>query len=351
MKKILMTLALAPVMALAGELSPSSAPEAKGKLEQEKKCSLRGRRQALRKPKAEEPALTEVIEGSTWSYRVSNGGATICSVSPKPTGSVSIPAVLGGLPLTAIGDHALERCEGMTSVTIPSSVTNIGRMAFFDCLGLTTLTIPSGVTSIEPIAFADCSNLRSVSIPSSVKKIDHSSFFPCMALTSFEVSPENQIYSSVDGLLCSKDGKTVVAGLYGKMEIPLGVTTIGRSAFLHREWLNEVTIPPTVTSIGPWAFADCVNLTSATFPSCVTNIGMSAFAGRNKLSTVMIPTCLTNIVRSAFKRDGTVVATSNGMATVVFNKPKTVRRKPLASGAGSTGNAPPARRLPRKQKQ
>ena len=37
------------------------------------------------------------------------------------------------VPVTSIGDYAFCRCSGLTSVTIPSSMTNIGKGAFYKC--------------------------------------------------------------------------------------------------------------------------------------------------------------------------------------------------------------------------
>ncbi|MCB5984936.1 leucine-rich repeat domain-containing protein, partial [Flavobacterium psychrophilum] len=53
-------------------------------------------------------------------------------------------------------------CSGLTSVTIPNSVTTIGDGSFARCSGLTSVTIPNSVTAIEERAFADCSSLRTV---------------------------------------------------------------------------------------------------------------------------------------------------------------------------------------------
>ena len=69
-----------------------------------------------------------------------------------------------------LGYYVFEGCSGLTSLTIPSSVTEIGNWAFFGCSGLTSLTIPSGVTSIGYYAFDGCSRLTSLTIPSSVAK-------------------------------------------------------------------------------------------------------------------------------------------------------------------------------------
>ena len=61
-----------------------------------------------------------------------------------------------------LGDYAFEGCSGLTSLTIPSSVTSIGQSAFEGCRGLTSLTIPYGVTSIGESAFSGCSGLTSI---------------------------------------------------------------------------------------------------------------------------------------------------------------------------------------------
>ena len=61
-----------------------------------------------------------------------------------------------------ICDGAFVRCSGLTSVTIPNSVTSIGESAFSGCSGLTSVTIPNSVTSIGKEAFAYCENIENV---------------------------------------------------------------------------------------------------------------------------------------------------------------------------------------------
>ena len=86
-----------------------------------------------------------------------------------------------------LGDYAFSGCSGLTSLTLPSSVTSIGRGAFHGCWKLTSLTIPSGVTSIGYSAFRGCSGLTSLTIPSGVTSIGNYAFYGCSGLTSLTI--------------------------------------------------------------------------------------------------------------------------------------------------------------------
>ena len=83
-----------------------------------------------------------------------------------------------------LGDYVFNGCSGLTSLTLPSSVTEIGEHAFLNCSGLTNFTIPSGVTKIGAGAFFCCYGLISLTIPSSVTAIGSQAFKHCSGLTS-----------------------------------------------------------------------------------------------------------------------------------------------------------------------
>lgn len=74
--------------------------------------------------------------------------------------------------------------QGVTSVTIPESVTSIGDYAFDGCRNLTSVTIPDSVTSIGVGAFSECRSLTSVTIPDSVTEIGWHAFKSCNKLIS-----------------------------------------------------------------------------------------------------------------------------------------------------------------------
>ena len=266
--------------------------------------------------------LTEItVDTANPAYKSVNG--LLLSKDGKKlirglNGNVTIP-----YGVTSIGEGAFSGCSGLTSVTIPDGMTNIANYAFSGCSGLTSVTIPDGVTDIGYGAFYGCRGLTSVTIPDGVTNIANYAFSGCSGLLSMSVGSGNPVYKSVNGLLLSKDGKTLMQGVNGDVKIPDGVTSIGSSAFEDCSGLTSVTIPNSVTSIGydafrgcsgltsvtipdgvtsigEWAFEDCSGLTSVTIPDGVTSIGYGAFEGCSGLTSVTIPNNVTSIGREAF---------------------------------------------------
>jgi Flp pilus assembly protein protease CpaA len=100
------------------------------------------------------------------------------------------------------GDYyggAFSGCTGLTSVTIPNSVTSIGERAFVGCTGLTSVTIPNSMTRIGSTAFAACSSLTSVTSLAVVPlDIDTTVFFdvPLDAACLFVPQPAIDDYGS-----------------------------------------------------------------------------------------------------------------------------------------------------------
>ena len=77
---------------------------------------------------------------------------------------------------------------------------------------------------------------------------------------SFVVGNGNPSYQAVAGLLLTKDGKTLVAGVNGDVVIPTSVVNISPYAFSGRSRLTSVTIPDNITTIGQSTFYGCSGL-------------------------------------------------------------------------------------------
>ncbi len=109
-----------------------------------------------------------------FGYIFSSGNSVECNDDAVPS-SLKTVIIIGG---KHIGGSAFSGCSGLTSITIPDSVTSIGDYAFFDCSGLTNITIPDSITSIGEDAFVGCSKLKTVIIDSSeIAKLSDSSSY------------------------------------------------------------------------------------------------------------------------------------------------------------------------------
>ncbi len=216
--------------------------------------------------------------GIEWQYTLSEAGVSLGSnptnpdqqsataVSRDTSGAWVIPSRINGRPVTAIGNGAFMKCEGLTSVTIPDSVTAIGALAFASCTSLTAIEIPDSVTTIGAMAFANCSALRRVRLPKGLSAIASYLFSSCSSLVA--------------------------------VSIPEGVVAVEEVAFSGCSSLRSVTLPESLVRIGSLAFADCP-LTALTLPANLETIDGSAFANV-KLSEVTLPKRLQFVAPRAF---------------------------------------------------
>ena len=201
--------------------------------------------------------------------------------------------------VTSIGKSAFEKCESLTSITIPNSVTSIESQAFRDCINLTIITIPNSVTSIGDHAFYDCTSLTNITIPDGVTSIGFSAFARCTSLTSITIP--SSVTSIVDSEFERCESLTNIT-------IPNSVTSIGEDAFARCTSLTNITIPGSVTSIGDSAFQECTSLTSITIPDSVTSIEGHAFYYCTNLKDITIPGNVTIIGDYAFSNCNSLVA-------------------------------------------
>lgn len=199
--------------------------------------------------------------------------------------------------VTSIGNYAFQGCTALTalnynavsctdfnsttgkqpfyglnisSIRIGESVQKIPAYFAYGLTGLTSIEIPNSVVSIGNNSFSGCYSLSVINIPNSVITIGNSAF----SGTSWFINrPDGLVYA---GLVAYKYKGTMPQGT--NISLRNGTKSITSYAFSYCDGLSSITIPSTVTSIGEYAFCECYGLTSFTIPSSVTSIGDGAFS-------------------------------------------------------------------------
>ena len=288
-------------------------------------------------------------------YKVSNSYYRIMECSPYATGNLVIPDTYEGLPVTEIKASAFEGC-GLSSVTIPASIERIGDKAFygssiesvefkgadvtlgssvfsycfnlssvtlpsslkkipdssfFNCRALSSIAIPSSVTTISANAF-NCSGLTSVTIPASVTTIGAEAFAACENLASLTVDSANTKYKSVDGVLFTKDGKTLLqypcASDTKIYTIPDGVVTIAKTSFAKTDKLQIVYFADSVEKVEAYAFSECKALSGVFLNDSIEVLESLSFQRCSSLMEIIIPASVTSF-ESAFYLSGLISVT------------------------------------------
>lgn len=210
-------------------------------------------------------------------FEISDGVITGLTNYGKTLNSLLIPAKLGGVKITGIGEEAFYNCTTVSSVTITEdcAIDSVGANAFHGTafynnqanwengalyigkvlyeVNKDTLSdkfiIKEGTTVIADKAFYGCTNLTEIEILETIISIGNSSFEGCSNLSSVTFAKDSQL------------------------------KTIGEYAF-SRSAISEIEIPENVKAIGKNTFSNCTRLSNVTFAegSRLEIIGEDAFS-------------------------------------------------------------------------
>ena len=266
-------------------------------------------------------ADVETINGIEWNYYIQGGKAKIYaneneSAIPSSTvGDVTIPATLGGYPVSEIGNYAFFSCGSITSVAIPEGVETIGKGAFYNCGSLTNVSIPDSVVQIKEDAFRSCnSELYDTNTISNIKLVD-GWVLGYLSPEIADVKLRNVrgiAYNACENYTCLESleitgnfkhmGRHAFSNCRALQSIVLDapIETIGDNAFNRCVKLLHIDLPSTLRNIQDSAFNQCFALTNIVIPAAVTNIGEEAFSGCNSIKTFKIPLNVRHIGAGAF---------------------------------------------------
>ncbi|MDF2538599.1 MAG: Ig-like surface protein, partial [Herbinix sp.] len=193
---------------------------------------------------SKEPVLASE---SDFSYTVSDNGVSITKYTGKG-GNIIIPDTLGGQKVTEIKREAFRKNLALIGITIPASVNAIETQAFYDT-NIKTVTFKEGMTQIPAFALQDCESVETIMIPSTVTVIKGGTyagaFDGCTNLKNIKL-PKGLIEIGTNAFKnCSS---------LTEITIPSTVTKIGQFAFSGCKGLTAITIPASVTDMGGRVF-------------------------------------------------------------------------------------------------
>jgi hypothetical protein len=177
--------------------------------------------------------------------------------------------------VTAIAPRAFEDCRSMTQIVFSPNIKEIGWCAFEGCSALTQIELPDALETLGIHAFKDCAALTEIVLSQGVKDVG-GAIVNCSSLKSFRVAPENREFRAVDGVLLSRNGKTLYrcpCGKIGTYVVPESVAKIAENAFYQCSKLTEVVLPQGVKKIANSAFYGCSALTQIELPKTLETVG------------------------------------------------------------------------------
>ncbi|MBQ7475001.1 MAG: leucine-rich repeat protein, partial [Clostridia bacterium] len=298
------------------------------------------------------PSLSGAVAVREGTRAVADGAFSRCSGLSEISIPDSVTEVgdgafsyCSGLKSASLGDGVkvvrkmtFEGCAALEKISLPDGTLNVSSAAFRGCAALAEITVPDGVrfiagdsfdgtayvldesnwengvlylgnhliktksdiigaavvrdgtVTVSPGAFRGCGGLVSVALPDSLRIVGEDAFVGCGALREIAAAEGNGSFKSVDGVLYSKDGVTLVVCPGGKeaVTVPEGTWHIGDKAFKDCRALLSVSLPDSLTLIGSEAFANCTSLTEITLPANVRGAYNRVFYGCGSLEKINI---------------------------------------------------------------
>lgn len=301
-------------------------------------------------------AYEETADGL--EYEVYNDHVEITGYSGGAA-KLSIPAEIGGLPVSIIGSGAFKNCTSLTGIDMPVGITAIDSYAFYGCANLMSVDIPSSVFTIGNYAFGECYNLADITMTASIKELGTGVFVECTSLNEIIIPYSLSIIPQVTFYGCKNLTTVYIPENIYKIEVSAFGNCYNLSDVYYsgsaEKWNNidiggsndsllnahinvesidptpeipiefeyevyddyveitdctgsekEIFIPATiegkpVTSIGYGAFSGLERSISIDLPNSVTSIGEDAFYGCTSLESIDLPNGVTSIGESAFR--------------------------------------------------
>ena len=217
---------------------------------------------------------------SLWDWQpTADGGAELLQYKGDAP-VVTVPAELGGRPVTALAKGAFYEKKKIARISLPDCVHTIGRLAFCKCLALEEVILPRQLRYIGSDAFTQCHALRRLPLPPSVEDIGDAAFSGCGTLETLDLPPGLRELRLLTCYGCSR---------LRTLTLPPTLDLIQDSALCQCAALTQLHLPGTLRKIGTMAFWGCDQLTELYIPPSVNEVGKTRLLRRRLGGTERLP--------------------------------------------------------------
>lgn len=157
------------------------------------------------------------------------------------------------------GDGSNEYIHDIPAIRMPDTCVEIENSAFSGLDSIRTLILPNNLQKMGNDAFYSCDNLQEIYVPEQYEgQCGDSVFRDCLKTAKINVSEKNKKYRTINHMLFSKDGTTLlwVPSSIENVVIPENTKVIQSNAFSYSK-VCEVSIPASVEKIENNAFLEC----------------------------------------------------------------------------------------------
>ena len=248
-------------------------------------------------------------EGPQFSYNLETGWKRTeyaVITGGKAQQKITIPAEIDGYPVRMIDEkfgNSKEIQEKMETLVLEEGITRIDRNAFRNCSALKEVFLPESLISIGNGAFENCSSLQEIHFPSglTVASIGDGAFFG-IGLKDV-VLPDGTSLAEVTAAGCA-DLISTRSGEWNYQRLADGTAMLTEAVGVDYE-TKEVTVPGEIDGLKVSALKDYIlssksSLERVQLPEGLTRIGKGAFMYCRNLKEVNLPESLTYIGNRAF---------------------------------------------------
>ena len=184
--------------------------------------------------------------------------------------------------ITALGHSAFRDLTGLTTATLPDTLTSFDYYAF-SATGLTEITIPASLTEIGGYAFQDCAALKLVNLSSTLTRVAGAAFKNCAMLKDIRFDGTWEQYCTVNinydnaplnaAVKHCTDGDFYAAGTCGNgltwILDATGTLTVSGSGYMqsftpylgtYAPVIRRISLPAGLTGMSGLPFRGCSSL-------------------------------------------------------------------------------------------